>query len=296
MLKLTRSQPPDLPDLTAISPGEIVAARNNTGEPSSRNNPPPADETVGARDNSRERSDRRDLLPVDEIDGHLAQPALIDLREVVKMYQTPAGDFPALKGVNLKVGRGEFLAVVGKSGAGKSTLVNLIAGIDSPTSGEIIIAGSPVHRLNEDQKARWRGESLGVVFQFFQLLPSLNLIENVAIPMDFRDTYPLKERAGRALSLLDQVGIRDHAYKVPAKISGGQQQRVAIARALANDPPLIVADEPTGNLDSRTAAEIFDLFAALVEQGKTVLVVSHDKEIARWATRAVEIADGVIQA
>jgi putative ABC transport system ATP-binding protein len=192
------------------------------------------------------------------------------------------------------VGHGEFLAVVGKSGAGKSTLINLITCIDSPTSGEIIVNGSPVHKLNEDQKARWRGENLGVVFQFFQLLPSLNLIENVTIPMDFRNSYPLSERKERALSLLEQVGIAEHAFKTPAKISGGQQQRVAIARALANDPPVIVADEPTGNLDSRTAGEIFDLFAALVEGGKTVLVVTHDEEITRWATRQVTIVDGVI--
>lgn len=252
-------------------------------------------ETAGARVIAKERSDRSNLPSAKEIDENQSKTALIELRQVVKLYQTPAGDFPALKGVNLKVAPGEFLAVIGKSGAGKSTLVNLIACIDSPTSGEIIINGVPVHRLNEDQKARWRGENLGVVFQFFQLLPSLNLIENITIPMDFRDTYPLSEQAGRALSLLDRVGIAEHAYKVPAKISGGQQQRVAIARALANDPPVIVADEPTGNLDSRTAGEIFDLFASLVDQGKTVLVVSHEKEIARWATRTVEIADGVIR-
>ncbi len=242
--------------------------------------------------------------PLEQLDDHITpvnggapfrrSGALIELRELVKLYKTPAGDFPALKGINLKVGHGEFLAVVGKSGAGKSTLINLITCIDSPTSGEIIVNGSPVHKLNEDQKARWRGENLGVVFQFFQLLPSLNLIENVTIPMDFRNSYPLSERKERALSLLEQVGIAEHAFKTPAKISGGQQQRVAIARALANDPPVIVADEPTGNLDSRTAGEIFDLFAALVEGGKTVLVVTHDKEIARWATRQVTIVDGVI--
>ena len=223
-------------------------------------------------------------------DGHL-----IELRDLVKVYKTPAGDFPALNGINLKVGRGEFLAVLGKSGAGKSTLINMITCIDSPTSGEVIVNGAAVHKLNEDQKARWRGENLGVVFQFFQLLPSLNLIENVTIPMDFRNTYPLGERKERALHLLEQVGIAEHAYKTPAKISGGQQQRVAIARALANDPPVVVADEPTGNLDSRTAGEIFDLFSALVDQGTTVLVVSHDKEVAKRATRMVEITDGEIK-
>lgn len=221
---------------------------------------------------------------------------LIELRDLVKVYKTSAGDFPALSGINLEVGRGEFLAVLGKSGAGKSTLINMITCIDSPTSGEVIVNGAVVHRLTEDQKARWRGENLGVVFQFFQLLPTLNLIENVTIPMDFRNTYPLGERKERALHLLELVGIAEHAYKTPAKISGGQQQRVAIARALANDPPVIVADEPTGNLDSRTAGEIYDLFATLVERGKTVLVVSHDKEVARRATRSVDIVDGEIKA
>ncbi len=220
---------------------------------------------------------------------------LIELRELVKVYKTSAGDFPALSGVNLKVGRGEFLAVLGKSGAGKSTLINMITCIDSPTSGEVIVNGAAVHKFTEDQKARWRGENLGVVFQFFQLLPSLNLIENVTIPMDFRNTYPLGERKERALYLLEQVGIAEHAYKTPAKISGGQQQRVAIARALANDPPVIVADEPTGNLDSRTAGEIYDLFSTLVDRGKTVLVVSHDKELTKRATRGVEIVDGEIK-
>ncbi|NMC77733.1 MAG: ABC transporter ATP-binding protein, partial [Chloroflexi bacterium] len=178
------------------------------------------------------------------------------------------------------------------SGAGKSTLVNMITGIDRPTSGEILIEGTSVHAMNEDQIARWRGKNMGVVFQFFQLLPTLNLIENITIVMDFCNTYPLAQRKDIALHLLEQVGLAEHAYKVPAKISGGQQQRVAIARAMANDPPLIVADEPTGNLDSRTATEIYDLFGQLVAQGKTFLVVSHDKEISRRASRVVRIADG----
>ena len=219
---------------------------------------------------------------------------LIEVRNLYKNYQTPAGDFPALKGVNLKVERGEFLAVVGKSGAGKSTLVNMITCIDRPSSGDIYFDGEPVHVLGEDQKARWRGRNLGVVFQFFQLLPSLNLIENITLAMDFNNTYSLRERHERALHLLEQVGIAEHAYKVPAKISGGQQQRVAIARALANDPPMVVADEPTGNLDSSTAGEVFDLFDSLVDQGKTLLVVTHDKEIAARATRRIEMSDGEI--
>jgi ABC-type lipoprotein export system ATPase subunit len=219
---------------------------------------------------------------------------LIEIRQVHKVYKTPAGETPALKGINLEIFAGEFITVVGKSGAGKSTLINIITGIDEPTSGEVLFEGKPVHDLAEDEKSRWRGRNLGVVFQFFQLLPTLNLIENITIPMDFLGIYPLVERKARALYLLNLVGIADHAYKAPAKISGGQQQRVAIARALANNPPLIVADEPTGNLDSRTAAEIFCLFSALVTQGKTILVVTHDRSLAKHATRVIELADGEI--
>jgi putative ABC transport system ATP-binding protein len=170
----------------------------------------------------------------------------------------------------------------------------MITGIDRPTSGEITIAGTSLHRLKEDQMARWRGKNLGVVFQFFQLLPNLNLIENISIAMDFCSSYPPKEHQKRALELLDHVGIAEHAHKIPSKISGGQQQRVAIARALANDPPLIVADEPTGNLDERTTGEIFDLLESLVVQGRTLLVVTHDEEIAARATRRIEILDGTV--
>ncbi|HSD83043.1 MAG TPA: ABC transporter ATP-binding protein [Anaerolineae bacterium] len=219
---------------------------------------------------------------------------VIQTQQLVKVYQTAAGDYPALKGIDLQVKHGEFVAVLGKSGAGKSTMINLITGIDRPTSGEIVVNGTAIHHLHEDQRSRWRGLNLGVVFQFFQLLPSLTLIENITLVMDFCNTYPLRERKARALHLLDQVGIAEHAYKIPSRISGGQQQRVAIARALANDPPVIVADEPTGNLDSKTAHEIFDLFSHLVEQGKTLLVVTHDKEIAARATRVIEMADGQI--
>ncbi len=218
----------------------------------------------------------------------------IETLRLTKTYKTPAGDYPALKGIDLQVKHGEFVAVQGKSGAGKSTMINLITGIDRPTSGEIVVGGTPIHHLSEDRRARWRGLNLGVVFQFFQLLPSLTLIENITLVMDFCNTYPLRERKARALHLLDQVGIAEHADKIPSRISGGQQQRVAIARALANDPPVIVADEPTGNLDSRTAHEIFDLFTSLVERGKTLLVVTHDKEIAARAPRVIEMADGLI--
>ncbi len=218
----------------------------------------------------------------------------IQTQQLIKVYKTTAGDYVALKGIDLLVNHGEFVTVLGKSGAGKSTMVNLITGIDRPTSGEVIVNGTAIQHLHEDQRSRWRGLNLGVVFQFFQLLPSLTLIENITLVMDFNNTYPLRERKERALHLLEQVGIAEHAYKIPSRISGGQQQRVAIARALANDPPVLVADEPTGNLDSKTAHEIFDLFTSLVEQGKTLLVVTHDKEIAARAPRVIEMTDGQI--
>jgi putative ABC transport system ATP-binding protein len=220
--------------------------------------------------------------------------ALLGLRDLHKSYQTPAGPIAALKNINLSIQRGEFVAVLGKSGAGKSTLVNMITGIDCPDSGEIIINGVSIRQLDEDERARWRGLNLGVVFQFFQLLPSINLIRNITIPMEFCNRYTAPERKIRALSLLEQVGLGDHARKRPALISGGQQQRVAIARALANDPPMIIADEPTGNLDSKTAAEILDLFSELTQRGKTVLIVTHDKTVAARADRVVEIVDGEI--
>jgi putative ABC transport system ATP-binding protein len=193
------------------------------------------------------------------------------------------------------VAPGEFVAVMGKSGAGKSTLVNMITGIDRPDGGEIIIGGTEVHHLSEDALARWRGLNLGVVFQFFQLLPSINLIKNVTIPMEFCGVYTPKERRERALHILDQVGLAEHVHKRPSEISGGQQQRVAVARALANDPPVLVADEPTGNLDSRTSDEIMDLFAGMVTKGKTLLIVTHDKNVAERAGRQVRISDGIIE-
>ena len=209
-----------------------------------------------------------------------------------KSYQSPAGPIRALNNINLSLRRGEFVAVMGKSGAGKSTLVNMIAGIDSPDSGEIIIDGVPIHRLNEDERARWRGLNMGIVFQFFQLLPSISLTKNVTIPMEFCNRFTAQERKTRALSLLNQVGILDHANKKPSLISGGQQQRVAVARALANDPTIVIADEPTGNLDSKTACEILDIFSGLSQQGKTILIVTHEKTVAARADRIVSIADG----
>jgi ABC-type lipoprotein export system ATPase subunit len=222
-------------------------------------------------------------------------PGIIELRRLFKSYPTPAGAMPALLGVDLSVTAGEFVAVVGKSGAGKSTLVNMITGIDRPDSGEIFIAGAELHHLSEDDRARWRGLNLGVVFQFFQLLPSISLVKNVTIPMEFCGVYTPKERRERALHILEQVGLAEHVHKRPSEISGGQQQRVAIARALANDPPILVADEPTGNLDSHTSDEIMDVFAGMVEQGKTLLIVTHDSGISERATRQVKIVDGLIE-
>jgi putative ABC transport system ATP-binding protein len=226
--------------------------------------------------------------------GSSADTSLIDLRSVVKAYDTAAGEFLALRGVDMTVSPGSFVSVVGKSGSGKSTLTNMITGIDRPSSGEVWIAGTPVHTLNEGQIAKWRGRNIGVVFQFFQLLPTLTIVENVMLPMSFCNMYARNERRQRALDLLARVEMADQADKLPTAISGGQQQRAAIARALANDPPIIVADEPTGNLDSKTADSVFHLFEELVDKGKTILMVTHDEDLAERATRTVTIADGQI--
>ncbi len=218
----------------------------------------------------------------------------IDLRQVVKTYKTAAGTFPALRGVDLNVDAGEFVAVIGKSGSGKSTLINMIAGIDRPTSGEVMVGDTPVHALSEGKLAVWRGRNMGVVFQFFQLLPTLSVIENVMLPMDFCNVYASSERRDRAMAALDEVDVTDQANKLPLTLSGGQQQRVAIARAMANDPPIIVADEPTGNLDSKTAQSVNELLAKLVDEGKTVLVVTHDVELSEMVHRTIMVADGEI--
>lgn len=220
--------------------------------------------------------------------------ALIYLQNIHKVYKTAAGEFPALKGVDLRVDKGEFVAIVGKSGSGKSTLVNMVTGIDHPTKGEVHVAGNAIHHLKEGKLAEWRGRNLGVIFQFFQLLPTLTAIENVMLPMDFCNMYSRNDRPKIALDLLDQVGLKDQAYKIPSTLSGGQQQRVAIARALANDPPLLMADEPTGNLDSSTADNIYDLFNRLVAEGKTIVMVTHDKDISKRVKRTITIADGEI--
>jgi putative ABC transport system ATP-binding protein len=220
--------------------------------------------------------------------------SLIELQNVHKVYKTAAGEFPALKGIDLSFDEGEFVAVIGKSGSGKTTLINMITGIDYPTEGQVSVAGTTLNGMKEGKLAQWRGKNLGVIFQFFQLLPTLTAIENVMLPMDFCNVYSNKERPERALHLLDQVGLKDQAHKIPSTLSGGQQQRVAIARALANDPPVLMADEPTGNLDSKTAANIFALFEDLIAKGKTIVMVTHDNDLANRVTRAITVSDGEI--
>jgi len=218
--------------------------------------------------------------------------ALIDLRDVVKTYETGAGGVNVLKDITLHVHPGEFISVVGPSGSGKSTLLNMITGIDRPTSGEVFVTGEAVHKLSENQLAHWRGRNVGVIFQFFQLLPTLTILENVMLPMDFCNVYRRRERKDQAMHLLDHVSIADQAHKLPSALSGGQQQRAAIARALANDPPLVVADEPTGNLDSQTAGEMFALFEELVSEGKTLVVVTHDRSLSQRSKRVLHLLDG----
>jgi putative ABC transport system ATP-binding protein len=226
--------------------------------------------------------------------NHEKSKPLIELSQVTKSYPVASGNFRALKNISLKIDRSQLVAITGKSGSGKSTLLNVITGIDRPTEGSVIINGVRVDKLSESELASWRGKNVGVVFQFFQLLPTLTIIENVMLPMDFCNTYPKKDRRERALALLNMVDIKEQADKFPSTLSGGQQQRVAIARALANDPPLIVADEPTGNLDSQTATAIFELFARLVNSGKTVVVVTHEREFSSYFENTINIADGVI--
>jgi ABC-type lipoprotein export system ATPase subunit len=220
--------------------------------------------------------------------------AAIKMRNIVKTYETPVGDFHALRGVDVDFYRGEFVGVVGKSGSGKSTLVNMITGIDRPTSGTVEVGGTFVHNLNESQMARWRGENLGIVFQFFQLLPMLSLLENVMLPMDLSSKIPYVERETRAIELLKMVGLEKFAHKMPAAVSGGQQQTAAIARALANDPPLLMADEPTGNLDFRTASHVFEIFEELVSTGKTIVMVTHDPVLAQQTSRMLLLSDGEV--
>ena len=234
------------------------------------------------------------LMEPESIARNNLDTPIIELHEVNKYYKTAVGDYQALKSIDLCICAGEFVSVIGKSGSGKSTLLNMITGIDRPSSGEVWVNETAVHKLNEGRMARWRGMNMGIVFQFFQLLPMISVIENVMLPMDFCRTYPMRERQKRALHLLDLVELGEHAYKLPTALSGGQQQRVAIARALANDPPLVIADEPTGNLDSKTAESVFNLFNNLVAQGKTIIIVTHDSGLAKRTQRTALIADGEI--
>jgi ABC-type lipoprotein export system ATPase subunit len=227
-------------------------------------------------------------------DQHTTSEHLIELHDVVKTYHSAAGDFTALKDVELEVDPGEFVAVIGKSGSGKSTLINMITGIDRPSSGEVLVGDVPVHRLRQSRMAGWRGRNVGIIFQFFQLLPTLTVIENVMLPMDFCHIGNMRQRRERAMQLLEEVDLADQARKLPSRLSGGQRQRVAIARALANDPPILVADEPTGNLDSKTAESVFRLFERLVEGGKTILMVTHDNDLAERVTRTLILSDGKI--
>jgi putative ABC transport system ATP-binding protein len=217
---------------------------------------------------------------------------MISLQQVSKAYDTPAGKFAALKSINLDIAAGQFVGIVGKSGSGKSTLLNMVAGIDRPSSGSVNVAGTEIHGLSENKLALWRGRNVGFVFQFFQLLPTLTAAENVLLPMDFARALPLRERRKRAVALLDRVAVGAQADKLPATLSGGEQQRVAIARALANQPALVLADEPTGNLDSVTATAILDLFRDMANQGTTVVIATHEADIARVIDRRIEISDG----
>ena len=217
---------------------------------------------------------------------------IIDLRQVVKTYETPSGPFTALHDINLAIKPGQFVAVVGKSGSGKTTLLNLLTGIDRPTNGTISVDGTRVDSLSESQLAEWRGRTIGLVFQFFQLLPTLTIAENVMLPMDFVEIIPVAKRRLKALELLERVGIVDQADKLPVTLSGGQQQRAAIARALANDPPILMADEPTGNLDEATRTSVLELFAKLNAEGRTIIVVTHERDISRYTDRQVTLVDG----
>lgn len=219
---------------------------------------------------------------------------IIEVKEVIKNFKVGDGEVTILKGISFDVKPGEFVSIVGPSGNGKSTLLNMITGIDRPSDGQVIVTGREVHKMSENKLASWRGEHVGIIFQFFQMLPALSLLQNVILPMDFANKYSPKERRERAMHLLETVSLADQAEKLPSMVSGGQQQRAAIARALANDPPLLVADEPTGNLDTRTASDVFDLFTQLVSQGKTMIMVTHDKELAKRVPRVVEITNGKI--
>ena len=234
-------------------------------------------------------------LTQNEAKPHISQNPhgyIINLRQVVKTYETSSGPFTALQDINLPIKSGQFVAVVGKSGSGKTTLLNVLAGIDRPSSGEISVDGTQLDSLSESQLAEWRGRTIGLVFQFFQLLPTLTVAENVMLPMDFVEIIPAAKRRPKALELLERVGIRDQADKLPVTLSGGQQQRAAIARALANDPPILMADEPTGNLDEATRTSVLELFTKLNAEGRTIIVVTHERDISAYTDRQVTLVDG----
>jgi putative ABC transport system ATP-binding protein len=219
---------------------------------------------------------------------------LIRISNVFKSFKSPSGEFHALKDITLSIRKGQLMAITGKSGSGKTTLLNIISGIDKPTRGSINIGGTRIEQLSEDKLAAWRGKNVGVVFQFFQLIPTLTILENVMLPMDFCNTYSNGERRPKAMQLLELTGIPEQADKFPATLSGGQQQRASIARALANEPQILIADEPTGNLDSQTANSILNLFRELSDSGKTVIVVTHEKEFAKYFKNTISIADGIL--
>ena len=221
------------------------------------------------------------------------KPAIV-LRNVQKVYENAAGKFVALKSINLQLNYGQFISIVGKSGCGKSTLLNMITGIDHPTAGDVIIGDEHIYKMSESKRALWRGKNMGVVFQFFQLLPTLTLLENTMLPMDYCNLYPFYERPDRAMELLKMVGLEDQAHKLPTAVSSGQQQSAAIARALATDPSIILADEPTGNLDSRAADNVLNLFENLAKRGKTVLIVTHDPSITQRTDQTIILSDGEI--
>jgi ABC-type lipoprotein export system ATPase subunit len=249
---------------------------------------------AGERAGTKQRKRQGNNGPAVQISEFDADNAAIVLRNVTRTYVNAAGEFPALKGINLQMSYGQFVSLVGKSGCGKSTLLNMLTGIDHPTSGEVIVGGKNIYEMSESERALWRGRNVGIVFQFFQLLPTLTLLENTMLPMDYCNVYRTNERPQRAMELLARVGLEEQAHKLPASVSSGQQQSAAIARALATDPPIIVEDEPTGNLDSRSADTILRLFAELAEQGKTILLVTHDPSFTRATDQTVILSDGEI--
>lgn len=220
---------------------------------------------------------------------------MIQFKNVNKDYRIGANDYPALRNVSFTIEKGEYVLITGKSGSGKSTLLNILTGVDRASSGEVMVNNADIIRLNEAQITSWRGENVGIVFQFFQLIPTLSVLENILLPMDLVNKIPKHLRKKKAKELLELVGLKRHEAKMPTALSGGEQQRVAIARCLANDVDIIIADEPTGNLDSKNAEMVFDIFDKLKNAGKTVIVVTHERDILKGASRKIVIKDGVIK-